>query len=134
MGRQKAAELLPRLKSAADFEAAAKAGGFAAETTELITRDSPIPQLGMATAVTDQAFKLPLGGVSDVVATDNGLAIVKVVEKQEVTPEELMSNKDEFRSQLLADRRNRFFAAYMEKAKGKMRIEVNRQAVQRLVG
>jgi peptidyl-prolyl cis-trans isomerase D len=134
LARAKAADLLPRLKAAADFPAAAKAGGFAAETTELITRDSPVPQLGMAPAVTEIAFKLPQGGVSDPITTPNGVAIVKVLEKQEVTPEALTTNKDSFRGELLADRKNRFFSAYMNKAKEKMRIEVNRQAVQRVVG
>ncbi len=42
--------------------------------------------------------------------------------------------KDTFRQELLNDRRNRFFSAYMTKAKEKMRIEVNRDALQRLVG
>ena len=43
-------------------------------------------------------------------------------------------DKDRFREDLLADRRNRFFNAYMAKAKEKMRIELNREAVQRIVG
>jgi peptidyl-prolyl cis-trans isomerase D len=133
-GRRKAEELLPRLRNASDFAAAAKAAGVTAETTELITRDAPIPQLGMAAAVTDAAFKLAQGAVSDPIATDNGVAIFKVLEKAEVTPADLTANKDRFRSELLADRKNRFFSAYMEKAKEKMRIEVNRQALERLVG
>ena len=57
-----------------------------------------------------------------------------MLEKQEVTPQELTANREKFREDLLADRRNRFFAAYMSKAKQKMRIEVNQEAVQRLVG
>jgi hypothetical protein len=63
-----------------------------------------------------------------------GSAVIKVVEKQEVTPQELAANKEKFREELLTDRRNRFFAAYMSKAKQKMRIEVNQEAVQRVVG
>ena len=62
------------------------------------------------------------------------MAIIKVVEKQQVSPEELTNNKDRFREELLGDRKNRFFSAYMAKAKQKMRIEVNRQAVQRVIG
>ena len=133
-GRQKAAELAAKVKSAPDFEKAAKAGGFSAETTELLTRDAPIPGLGVAPAVTDAAFKLPKGAVSDPINTDTGSAIVKVVDKQEVTDTEITSNKDRFREELLADRKNRFFSSYMSKAKQKMRIEVNREAVQRTIG
>ena len=121
------------MKSASDFEKAAKAAGVEAKTTDLIAQDSPIPDLGNAPAVLDAAFKLPQGGVSDPIATDNGTAVVKALEKKEVTPEEWTSSKDKFREELLTDRRNRFFSAYMLKAKQKMKIEVNRESLQRAV-
>jgi peptidyl-prolyl cis-trans isomerase D len=133
-GLKKAAEVAAKLKSTSDFEKAAQAAGFKAQTTELITRDSPIPDLGMATEVTEAAFALAPGTVSEPITTDMGSAIIKVLEKQEVTPQELTANKEKFRADLLTDRRNRFFSAYMTKAKQKMRIEVNQEAVERLVG
>ena len=133
-GLKKATEVAGRLKGSADFEKAVQAAGFKAQTTELITRDSPLPDLGMAPEVTEAAFALAPGTVSQPIATDTGSAVIKVLEKQEVSPQELAANKQKFRDDLLADRRNRFFAAYMTKAKQKMRIEVNREAVQRLVG
>jgi peptidyl-prolyl cis-trans isomerase D len=133
-GLKKATEVAGKLKGAADFEKAVAGAGFKAQTTELITRDSPIPDLGMAPEVTEAAFQLAPGAVSSPIATDMGSAVIKVVEKQEVTAQEFQANKDKFREDLLTDRRNRFFAAYMQKAKQKMRIEVNQEAVQRLVG
>ena len=131
LSKQKAAELAAKLKAAPDFEKAAKAAGVEAKTTELITQDSPIPDLGVAPAVEDAAFKLAVGAVSDPIMTDNGTAVIKVVEKKAVTPEEWTSSKDRFREELLTDRRNRFFSAYMVKAKQKMKIEVNRESLQR---
>ena len=56
------------------------------KTTELIARDAPIGDLGVAPAVDDAAFKMAAGGVSDPIATDNGAAVIKVVEKQQTTP------------------------------------------------
>jgi peptidyl-prolyl cis-trans isomerase D len=131
LSKQKAAELAAKLKAAPDFEKAAKAAGVEAKTTDLISQDSPIPDLGVAPAVEDAAFKLAVGAVSDPIATDNGTAVIKVLEKKSVTPEEWTSSKDRFRDELLTDRRNRFFSAYMVKAKQKMKIEVNREALQR---
>jgi len=133
-GLKKAAEVAAKLKGAADFDKAVQAAGFKAQTTEMITRDSPIPDLGMAAEVIEAAFTLAPGTVSQPIATDTGSAVIKVLEKQQVTAQELEANKQKFRDDLLADRRNRFFAAYMTKAKQKMRIEVNREAVQKLVG
>ncbi|HJZ71351.1 MAG TPA: peptidyl-prolyl cis-trans isomerase [Vicinamibacterales bacterium] len=130
---QKAADIAAKLKSAGDFEKAAKAAGVEAKTTDLIAQDAPIPDLGNAPAVTDAAFKLAQGAVSDPIPTDNGTAVVKVLEKKEVTTEEWTTSKDKFREELLTDRRNRFFSAYMSKAKQKMKIEVNRESLQRAV-
>ncbi len=134
LSKQKAAEIAAKLKTAPDFEKAAKAAGVEAKTTDLIPRDSPIPDIGQAPAVDAVAFALPVGSVSDPVATDNATAVIKVLEKQEVSADEWKNNKDRFREELLADRRNRFFSAYMAKAKQKMKIEVNREALQRAVG
>ncbi|HEX3703888.1 MAG TPA: peptidyl-prolyl cis-trans isomerase [Vicinamibacterales bacterium] len=133
LSQRKAVEIAAKLRTAADFEKAAKAAGVSVKTTDLITRDQPIPDLGSATAVDDAAFTLPVGGVSDPIATDNGTAVIKVLEKQEVTPEQLAAARDKFRDDMLTDRRNRFFGAYMAKAKQKMKIEVNREALQRVV-
>ena len=134
LSRQKAADLAATLKGAGDFVKAAKAAGVEAKTTDFITRDAPIPDLGNAPAVLDVAFKLPMGAVSEPISTENGTAIVKVVEKEAVTPADFAANKDTFREQLLNDRRSRFFSGYMLKAKQGMKIEVNREALQRIVG
>ena len=82
----------------------------------------------------DAAFKLPEGAVSDPLSTDNGSAIVKVLEKKETTAADLTASKDAFRNEVLNDRRNRFFSSYMVKAKQKMKISVNRDALQRVIG
>ncbi len=134
LAAQKANELLAKVKGAADFEKAAKAAGYEARTTELITRDSPIPELGISPSVSDVAFALPQGGVSEVVSTDSGAAIVKMLEKQDVGETELTANRDQFREEMLNERRNRFFSAYMVKAKQKMKIQLNRDEIQRVLG
>jgi hypothetical protein len=54
-----------------------------------------------------------------------------VVDRQEVSPSDWVSAKDRFREELLNERRNRFFSAYMVKAKQKMKIEVNQESLQR---
>ena len=83
---QKAADVAAKLKGAPDFEKAAKAAGVEAKTTELIARDAPLPDLGIAPAVEDAAFALPVNAVSAPIAVANGAAVVRVVEKQEIKP------------------------------------------------
>jgi len=134
LSKEKAAEIAAKLKSAPDFEKAAKAAGVEAKTTELIARGSPIPDVGAAPAVEDAAFTLPAGAVSDPIVTDTGSAVIKVLEKKQVTPAEWTSAKDHFRDELLTDRRNRFYGAYMTKAKQRMKIDFYRETLQRAVG
>jgi peptidyl-prolyl cis-trans isomerase D len=134
LAKQKATEIAAKLKTAPDFEKAAKAAGVEAKTTELLTRDQPRADAGAPAEVLDQAFKLTHGAVSDPIATGTGTVVVKVVEKLESTAEEITAKKAEFREEVLADRRSRFFNAYMLKAKEKMKIQVNREALQRVVG
>jgi peptidyl-prolyl cis-trans isomerase D len=132
LAKQKAAEIAPKLKSG-DFEKAAKAAGVDVKTTELVARDAPITDLGVSSAVDDAAFKMTTGAVSDPIATDNGAAIIKLVDKQQTTAQDYLLAKDKFRDEVLADRRNRFFGAYMVKAKQRMKIEVNRESLQKAV-
>ena len=65
------------LKGARDFAKAAKAAGVEVKTTELIARESPLPDVGVSADVDDVAFSLPRGGVSDPIATDNAVAVVR---------------------------------------------------------
>jgi peptidyl-prolyl cis-trans isomerase D len=134
MAKQKAAEAASKLKGAPDFDKAAKVANLEPKVTELITRDAPIPDLGVSPEIMATVFTLPQGAVSDVIATANGAAIVRVVEKAATTDADFTSNKDTFRTEILDDRRNRFFSAYMVKAKQKMKIEVNREAIARVIG
>ena len=134
LSRQRGAEIAAKLRSAKDFVAAAKAEGLEAKPTELIARESALPDVGVNPEVDKVAFALPVGGVSDPIVTGNGTVIVRVAERDEVTPEEVSAGKEAFRAQMLAERRGRFFSAYMTKAKQKMKIEIDDDVLRRVVG
>jgi parvulin-like peptidyl-prolyl isomerase len=131
---QKAAGVAAGVKSAADFAKAAKAAGLEVKTTELVPRESPIPEIGVSPQVDRVVFSLPAGAISEPIVTDTGVVVVRLVEKKEPTPAEIAADRDKTREGLLNDRRNRFFSAYMVKAKQGMKITVNRAAVQRVIG
>ena len=60
----------------------------------------------MSPALERAAFALPAGSVSEPVVTDNGAAVVKVLERQDVKAEELTKQKDTLRGELLNERKN----------------------------
>ena len=131
--RQKAAAINAEMKSG-DFEKAAKAAGLDVKTTDLIARGAPIGDIGVSPAIEAAAFGLPQGAVSDPIVTENGAAIVKVVERKDVAADEMAKQKDSLRTELINDRKQRFFAAYMAKARQKMKIQINRETIAQIVG
>lgn len=135
LAREKAQALDAQLKAKPDdFEKIVKAAGLETKTTDMMTRSMPLPDVGTSAALDEAAFSLPVGAVSDPIATDNGIAIIHVVDRQIATADEVAKARDQFQAQLVADRRNQFFAAYMDKARQRMKIMVNREALQKAIG
>jgi peptidyl-prolyl cis-trans isomerase D len=131
--RQRAAAVDVEMKSG-DFDKAAKAAGLEVKTTELIARGAPIGDAGVSPALEAAAFSLPKGAVSDPVVTDTGAAIVKVLDRQDVAADQAAKDKESLRSELLNDRKQKFFASYMTKARQRMKITINRETIAQIIG
>ena len=131
--RAKADTVAAAASANGDLGRAAKAADVEVKTTELLPRGTALPDVGVSPAVDEVAFDLPAGGVSGVIETPSAAVVVKVVEKENVTDERVAAGRETLRQELLADRRNRFFTAYMTKAKQRMRIEINRDALQSVI-
>ena len=134
MAKQRAAAIANELKTAKDFAAAAKKAGLEVKTTELVARGAALPDIGANDAVDAVAFALPQGGVSDAIVTPTGTAIVRVVEKVNVTDAEIETGKDQLREELVNARRDRFFGAYMQKAKTGLKITTREDVLARVIG
>jgi parvulin-like peptidyl-prolyl isomerase len=132
LARAKAQTLSQQGKT--NFAAAAKAAGVEVKTTELITRGTALPDVGVSGVVDDAVFALKKGDVSAPIATDTAVVVAHVLDKQEGTPEGLAAERETIRGQLLQQNRQEFFAAYMTKAKARMKITVNEATVQQLIG
>jgi len=131
--RQKAASISAALKTG-DFEKAAKAAGLDVKTTELITRGAPIEGATPSPALEAAAFSLPQGSVSDPVVTDKGAAILKVVERKDIVADDFAKQKDSLKNEILNERKNKFFAAYMTKARKDMKVHIYRETIAQIVG
>jgi len=131
--RERASAIAAALKSSKDFAAAAKAQGLEAKDTELVPRGAALPDIGVSPEVDRVAFSMPAGSVSDPIQTTDGTVIVRVVEKHDVTPDELRQGQEAFRAELLNERRARFFSAYMGKAREKMKVEIKSDVLRRVL-
>ncbi len=133
MAEERAAAIATDLKAARDFDAAVRRHGLEVKPTELVTRGSAIPDVGISEAVDEVAFALPVGGVSDPVSTPTGPTIVRVAEREDVTPELAAAGRDQLREEMVAERQDRFFSAYMQKAKAGLTITVKQDLLAQVV-
>jgi peptidyl-prolyl cis-trans isomerase D len=116
------------------FASAARAAGVDVQTTDLITRGSALPQVGISAAVDDAVFALDSGQTSDPIVTDEAVVVARVVEKEDISEEALDAARGTLRDEMVANRRNSFFAAYMTKAKVGMDIGLNETAIEFVLG
>jgi peptidyl-prolyl cis-trans isomerase D len=134
LAKQRAASIAAELKTAKDFAAAAKKFNLEVKPTDVIARGAAIPDLGISDDIDAAAFSLPVGGVSDAISTPSGTAIVRVVERQEVTEDQIAAGRDQLRDELAAQRQDRFFSAYMQKAKSGLKINIKQDVMDQLLG
>jgi parvulin-like peptidyl-prolyl isomerase len=132
--RAKAAEVAAAAKAGTPLAAAAKAAGREVRTTDLVARNSVLADIGVSPAVDAVAFTLPVGATSGVIATENGAAVIKVLERPAITEAELVAARDSLRRELVSTRQSRFFTAYMNKAKTSLTINRYPDVVARASG
>jgi hypothetical protein len=68
------------------------------------------------------------------IATENGAAVVKVLERPAINDTELAAARDSLRRELVSTRQSRFFTAYMNKAKTSLTINRYPDVVARASG
>jgi peptidyl-prolyl cis-trans isomerase D len=131
---EKAASVAASLKAAPDFIAAAKKAGYEAKSSELVARGAALPDVGVSAPVEKAVFGLAVGAVSEPIASTDGATIVKVIERQDVKPAEMAASRESVRQDLVDERRTDFFTAYMVKARQRMKIELNREVLNSILG
>ena len=132
MSQTRAAALAAEFKT--NFAAAAKTAGLEPKTTELVARGTAWPDAGISVAVDEAVFALPVGGVSAPITTDAGTVVARVVAREEAKADALATAKETLRQELLAERKSKFYTAYMNKARERLKVTVNPDAVKAVVG
>jgi peptidyl-prolyl cis-trans isomerase D len=126
------AEALAR--AGGSFAVAARAQGVEVKTTELITRDTPLPDVGVSKAVDDAVFALKTGEKTGPIVTENAVVVARVAEREDVTDEAVAAGRAALKVELRQQQRSAFFAAYMTKAKQDMQIRFNETALNVVLG
>lgn len=117
-----------------NFSAAARSAGANVRTTDFVPRGSALPDIGVSDAVDRAAFALQAGERTEPIVVGSNVVVAQVVERQDIVPEGLDSQRETLRSQLTAQRRSEFFNAYMTKAMENMEISYNEETLASLLG
>ena len=122
--QERAAEVATLLQTADDFTQAAETEDLEVSTSDALTRGAAVPGVGLDTVVEAVAFSLSAGETSNPVMTGNRAVILHVHERQEATAADFQATRETLRNNLIAERQDQFFAAYMENAKARIRIDI----------
>jgi peptidyl-prolyl cis-trans isomerase D len=117
------------LKGGKDLAAAAKAVGGEIKTSELLTRGSSIPEFGSMGEADKELFTLPLGKPGTPLTVAGKTIAFTVKERQDIKPEEMKKSLETIRNELLPQRKEQYFEAYIMEVRKRMEadneIEIN---------
>ena len=116
-----------------DFNAAAKAAGLEVKTTDFIARGAPIGDVGVSPAVDAVAFALQPAASATRSSTDNGDRDRQGARAPGSAAVGHGNRQGDAEDRALNERRNRFYASYMTKARERMKVNINRELIAQLV-
>ena len=111
LAKTKAEELAKRVKAGEKFEAAAKALGLEAKTSELISRNDSISGAASGKQLAE-AFQMKPGDVGAPMSLGTNWMVYRVETKEEPNPSDFKKQKKSLTEQLLQTKRNVAFEAF----------------------
>jgi len=122
IARSKAEELIKRVKGGEKFDAAARALGLEAKTSDLIARDGSIPGAASGKQVS-AAFNLKAGDTASPLSLGQNWLVYHVAEKTEANPADFDKQKKQLTDELLQSKRNLAFEAFQKSLDDRMKQE-----------
>ena len=103
------------VRPALSFDRAAEDAGLSVKETPPFTRDSYIPELGLATVLKDAAFGLKKDDIYDKpVGTPQGFLVIQSLQTPSLDEEKLKKEFEDFKKAALEQKRNEAFNAFFE--------------------
>ena len=125
LAQERADAVAAILQDADDFGAAAEAEELDVSESGLIARGAAVPGVGVNAQVEAVAFSLIPGETSDPVLTGNSAVVLHVHEREDADPAALQTDRERLRSEMILERQNQFYGAYMENAKARIPISID---------
>ena len=94
------------------------------KTVEEHKRGQYLSVIGENREIDELAFSLPLNEASDPVEFESGYALIRVLDRKEVTREEFDKVKQTEKETFLESKKNRFFSSYLAKLQEKKEVRI----------
>ena len=134
--QQKTQELADRAKADHDLKKVAKELGATVKTSDLVTPDGQVPDIGSLAGAASVIFTMKPGEISGPISAGANGAVAQLLETQPPTDQEFAEKKDQISQTLVEAKQNELFQLFvgnlrkeMEKSK---RIKVNQDEMKRL--
>jgi len=129
---QKTKELADKAHAENDLAKAAKEVGATVKTSDLVGDTGQVPDFGQVGSVAPQLFDLSVGAISGPINAQRTGVVVKLLDKQEPTADEITKNLDQTREQALEQRRDEAFGIFVAAAQDQFKksklIQINAKA------
>jgi peptidyl-prolyl cis-trans isomerase D len=102
-----------RAKVLNDLKKAAAEMNIPVKSSDFVSKDGQVPDLGAMSGPGAVAFSLPKGAISGPINAGRVGVVLTVLDKQEPSAEEIAKNFDKMRTQLIGERQDEIFRVYM---------------------
>jgi peptidyl-prolyl cis-trans isomerase D len=136
LAAEKAKQIEELIKGGKDLATAAKAVGAEIKTSEMLIRSSSLPEFGSIAEIDKEMFSLPLGKPGTPVTVAGKTLAFAVKERQQINPDEMKKSIDMVRGEILPERREQYFNAYIQEVRKKMetkkQIKINESVMSQI--
>jgi peptidyl-prolyl cis-trans isomerase D len=133
---EKAQQMAEKAKAEHNLRAAAKQFGAEVKTSELVTPESQVPNLGSLRGPAQVVFGMKVGEISNPIQTGSGAAVVALLDKQEPPATDFATAKDKLRDELVDQKRGEAMQLFVGNLRAKMekdgKIKIYKKEMDRL--
>ena len=119
-------EVLGHIKSGKSLEEAAKFFNLKVQKPDAFARVGFVPGVGSRNAFVGTAFRLPVDKTSEIVTTDRGAYILKVLSKTPIDEEKMAEERESLYQQVLSQKRQEVIGAWFSDLRESAEIQDNR--------
>ncbi|PYX93810.1 MAG: hypothetical protein DMG71_14095 [Acidobacteria bacterium] len=134
--RQKTQELSDRAKAAHDLKKAAKEVSAVVKTSDFVSPDGQVPDVGSMSGAASVVFSLKPGEITGPINAGGHGVVAKVLDKQLPSDTEFAQKKDQVRDSLLQAKQNETFGLFLSNLRQQMektgKIKINQQELKAL--